>query len=85
MPAQGATIKRTGDTARYRRSKAERPLATPKSNRPWHGRDQRFLAELKRSINGTQVYVSGKHLSKYLCEFEYRWNAHHALHLMLDR
>ena len=44
-----------------------------------------FWAQLKRGINGTHIHVSGKHLSKYLGEFEYRWNMRQAPHLMLDR
>jgi len=44
-----------------------------------------FWAQLKRGINGTHIHVSGKHLSKYLGEFEYRWNMRHVPHLMLDR
>lgn len=44
-----------------------------------------FWAQLKRGINGTHIHVSGKHLWKYLGEFEYRWNMRHAPHLMLDR
>jgi transposase len=44
-----------------------------------------FWANLKRGINGTHIHVSGKHLSKYLGEFEYRWNMRHVPQLMLDR
>jgi transposase len=44
-----------------------------------------FWAQLKRGINGTHIHVSGKHLPKYLGEFEYRWNMRQAPHLMLDR
>jgi len=33
-----------------------------------------FWANLKRGINGTYVWVSAKHLQKYLWEFEYRHN-----------
>lgn len=33
-----------------------------------------FWSILKRSIHGTHVHVSRKHLSKYLAEFEFRWN-----------
>jgi transposase len=40
---------------------------------------------LKRGINGTHIHVSGKHLPKYLGEFEYRWNMRQVPHLMLDR
>lgn len=40
---------------------------------------------LKRGINGTHIHVSGKHLPKYLAEFEYRWNMRTRSHLMLDR
>ncbi len=51
-----------------------------------HGRDQwvngihhtnsleNFWSQFKRSIRGTHVHVSRKHLSKYLGEFEYRRN-----------
>ena len=42
-------------------------------------------AALKRGINGTHIHVSGKHLPKYLAEFEYRHNMRHTPHLMLDR
>lgn len=44
-----------------------------------------FWACLKRGINGTHIHVSGKHLPKYLSEFEYRHNMRHLPHLMLDR
>ncbi len=33
-----------------------------------------FWARLKNSIRGTHVHVSGKHLPKYVKEFEYRYN-----------
>lgn len=33
-----------------------------------------FWAQLKRSINGTHIHVSGKHLWKYAKEAEYRYN-----------
>lgn len=33
-----------------------------------------FWSQLKRGINGTHIYVSGKHLAKYASEFEYRFN-----------
>jgi hypothetical protein len=44
-----------------------------------------FWAQLKRGIGGTHIHVSGKHLPRYLREFEYRWNMRHVPHLMLDR
>jgi transposase-like protein len=44
-----------------------------------------FWSMLKRGINGTHIHVSGKHLPKYLGEFEYRWNMRQVPHLMLDR
>lgn len=44
-----------------------------------------FWAALKRGINGTHIHVSGKHLWKYLGEFEYRWNMRQVPHLMLPR
>jgi transposase-like protein len=44
-----------------------------------------FWSMLKRGINGTHIHVSGKHLPKYLGEFEYRWNMRDVPHLMLDR
>ena len=44
-----------------------------------------YWAALKRGINGTHIHVSGKHLPKYLAEFEYRYNMRHLPHLMLDR
>ena len=42
-----------------------------------------FWAQLKRSINGTHIHVSSKHLSKYLGEFEFRHNRRNAPALML--
>lgn len=33
-----------------------------------------FWSQLKRSIKGTHVHVSKKHMSKYLGEFEFRYN-----------
>ena len=33
-----------------------------------------FWSRLKNSIRGTHVHVSGKHLSKYVSEFSYRYN-----------
>jgi len=36
-----------------------------------------FWSLLKRSIKGTHVHVSRRHLTKYLCEFEFRWNHRH--------
>jgi len=43
-----------------------------------------FWSQLKRGINGTHIHVSGKHLWKYLGEFEFRYNRRHAPHAMLD-
>jgi transposase-like protein len=40
---------------------------------------------LKRSISGTHVSVSPKHLPKYLAEFEFRWNLRNYPHLMFPR
>ena len=44
-----------------------------------------FWSQLKRSIRGTHVWVSGKHLPKYLGEFEYRYNMRKVPELMFDR
>lgn len=33
-----------------------------------------YWSQLKRSIKGTHVHVSGKHLSKYVSEFSFRYN-----------
>jgi transposase-like protein len=44
-----------------------------------------FWAILKRSIRGTHVHVSGKHLPKYLGEFEYRYNMRKTPEIMFDR
>src|SRR5262249_16200420 len=33
-----------------------------------------FWSIIKRSIKGTHVHVSARHLPKYLGEFEFRWN-----------
>jgi len=43
-----------------------------------------FWAWLKRGINGTHVWVSPKHLPKYLGEFEFRFNLRNSPHLMFD-
>ena len=42
-------------------------------------------AMLKRSIRGTHIHVSRKHLPKYLGEFEYRWNMRRTPELMFNR
>lgn len=44
-----------------------------------------FWSILKRSIKGTHVHVSAKHLSKYLGEFEFRYNLRKRPDLMLGR
>ena len=44
-----------------------------------------FWLILKRSIRGTHVWVSKKHLSKYLGEFEYRYNMRKHPDRMFDR
>lgn len=43
-----------------------------------------FWAQLKRSINGTHVHVSGKHLWKYAKEAEYRFKCRDTPSLMLS-
>jgi transposase-like protein len=43
-----------------------------------------FWANLKRGINGTHIWVSAKHLQKYLWEFEFRHNLRKQPHLMFD-
>ena len=43
-----------------------------------------FWAQLKRSINGTHIHVSRRHLDKYLGEFEFRHNRRHRPSTMLD-
>lgn len=42
-----------------------------------------FWAQLKRSINGTHIHVSGKHLWKYAKEAEYRFNRRNRQETML--
>ena len=44
-----------------------------------------FWSQLKRAIRGTHVHVSRQHLSKYLGEFEFRYNLRKSPHLMFDR
>lgn len=44
-----------------------------------------FWSQVKRSIRGTHVHVSGKHLAKYLGEFEFRYNMRKTPCLMFDR
>lgn len=36
-----------------------------------------FWSLLKRSIRGTHIHVSRQHMTKYLGEFEFRWNLRH--------
>ncbi|MGB7373721.1 IS1595 family transposase [Pontixanthobacter sp.] len=43
-----------------------------------------FWANLKRGINGTHIHVSGKHLVKYLGEFEFRHNRRNRPETMLS-
>lgn len=43
-----------------------------------------FWSWLKRGINGTHVWVSRKHLPKFLGEFEFRFNLRGSPHLMFD-
>ena len=42
-----------------------------------------FWENVKRSIKGTYVWVSKKHLQTYLCEFEYRYNLRKEPELMM--
>lgn len=42
-------------------------------------------SQLKRSIRGTHVHVSRKHLWKYVSEFSYRRNMRHSHRSMFDR
>jgi transposase len=42
-------------------------------------------SQLKRSIRGTHVHVSGKHLWKYVSEFSYRRNMRHSHRDMFNR
>ncbi len=44
-----------------------------------------FWSQIKRSIRGTHIHVSRKHLSKYLGEFEFRWNLRHTPETMFAR
>ena len=43
-----------------------------------------FWSNVKRSIKGTHVWVSKKHLQTYLSEFEYRYNLRKEPELMMD-
>ncbi len=44
-----------------------------------------FWSHFKRSIRGTHVSVSRKHLAKYLGEFEFRYNLRHSPTVMFSR
>lgn len=44
-----------------------------------------FWAQIKRSIQGTHIHVSRKHLAKYLGEFEFRYNMRKAPEFMIAR
>ena len=43
-----------------------------------------YFSILKRSIRSTHVWVSEKHMPKYLAEFEYRMNLRKVPKLMFD-
>ncbi len=43
-----------------------------------------FWSRLKNSIRGTHIHVSGKHLPKYLGEFEFRYNLRKTPERMFD-
>lgn len=43
-----------------------------------------FWSQLKRSINGTHIHVSSKHLWKYSKEAEYRFNRRDCPQTMLS-
>ena len=43
-----------------------------------------FWSNVKRSIKGTHIWVSKKHLQTYLREFEYRYNLRKEPELMMD-
>jgi transposase len=42
-------------------------------------------SQFKRSIRGTHVHVSGKHMWKYVAEFSYRRNYRHSHEEMFNR
>ena len=46
---------------------------------------ENMWAQLKRSIRGTHIHVSPKHLQKYLGEFEFRFNLRKRPDLMFSR
>lgn len=43
-----------------------------------------FWSWFKRGVNGTHVWISKKHMDKYLGEFEFRFNLRKQPHLMFD-
>ncbi|MCK5262398.1 MAG: IS1595 family transposase [Gammaproteobacteria bacterium] len=44
-----------------------------------------YWSHLKKSISGTHIHVSRKHMAKYLGEFEYRYNMRDVPHIMFNR
>ena len=44
-----------------------------------------YFAQIKRSIRGTHIHVSGKHMWKYICEFSFRYNMRKEPAAMFDR
>lgn len=44
-----------------------------------------FWSRVKNSIRGTHIHVSRQHLSKYLGEFEFRYNLRHAPETMFSK
>jgi transposase len=43
-----------------------------------------FWSQIKRSIRGTHIHVSSKHMAKYLGEFEFRYNMRKSPELMFS-
>ena len=87
----GSTIS-TDEWPTYKRLRKYpyRHLAVNHAAKQWVSGDahtntiENFWGQLKRGIRGTHVWVSGKHLPKYLGEFEFRFNLRHHPHLMFD-
>jgi len=62
------------DRAGYRRGTVNHGLGEYVSGDSHVNGLEGFWARLKLAIRGTHVHVSGKHLPKYVKEFEYRYN-----------
>ena len=64
---------------------ATRPSRPAAARKPAFKRVNTALGSIKAAIVGTYRAISGKHVPRYLAEFEYRFNRRYDLAVMLPR